>query len=165
MFREYAAAALIATLCPACSLILDFDEPPPADAMIDGPYTKTECDFKEPNNSLDTAADVTSADTGPAAICAGTDEDHDFYRFTASSLPTTIMIAFTQRDGGDLDLRLWDAAGTMVAQSREFGATEMLTCPGASPACPKLTAGSSWVFEVFPGKAGAANSYTFSVSP
>jgi hypothetical protein len=165
MFREYVAAVLVATVCPACSLILDFDQPLPADAMTDAVSTKTECDFGEPNNTPAEATPVTSADTGPAAICPGTDEDHDFYSFTASASPTTISISFTQRPGGDLDMKLYDATGTMIASSREFGPAEMLTCPGASPACPMLSAGQSYTFEVFPGVADAVNTYTFALSP
>ncbi len=165
MFRECAAAAVLATVSPACSLIVDFDQPLPADAAIDAVYSKTECDFGEPNNTFAEASPVTSADTGPAAICAGGDEDHDFYSFTASSSPTTIAISFTQRPGGDLDMKLYDASGTMIASSREFGSGEMLTCPGSSPACPTLTAGQVYTFEVFPGVANAVNNYTFSIAP
>jgi hypothetical protein len=165
MFRECATAAVLATVCPACSLIVDFDQPLPADAAIDAVYTKAECEFGEGNNTFAEAAAVTSADTGPAAICAGGDEDHDFYSFEVTGSPTTIAIAFTQRPGGDLDMKLYNSMGTMIASSREFGATEMLTCPGTSPACPTLNVGETYTFEVFPGIANAVNSYTFSIAP
>jgi hypothetical protein len=165
MFRECAATLLLAAVCPACSLILDFDQALPADAALDGVSTKSECDFGEANNTFAEAFAVTSADTGPGAICPGAEEDHDFYTFTAGSGTTTLKIAFTQRTGGDLDLKLYDGSGTMIASSREFGATEQLICPAAAPLCPALTAGAAYTFEVFPGVAGAVNTYTFSIAP
>jgi hypothetical protein len=165
MFRECVATLGFAALCPACSVILDFDQALPADAAIDGVSTKTECEFGESNNTFAEAFGVTSLDTGPAGICPGADEDHDFYAFTAGTGTTTIMISFTQRAGGDLDLKLYDSAGTMIASSREFGATEKLVCPAAAPLCPMLTSGASYTFEVFPGVAGSVNSYTFSLAP
>ncbi len=151
---------------PGCSLILDFDSKLPADAAIDTVYNQAECDFDEPNDSITDAKDLASADDGPAAICppaSGSPEDHDFYRFTATGAAATIKITFTNRSGGDLDLKLYTSDGTMVAQSRGFGDGEMIACPGASPLCPMLTA-APYVFEVLPGVAGSVNNYSIQIT-
>jgi hypothetical protein len=165
MVRECARLFILASLCPGCSLVLDFsDSAAPHDAMADTPYTQAECDFMEPNDSLATPAMVSATDTGPAAICAGTPEDHDFYKFTvAGTGPVTVAITFTNRAGGDLDMRLYDSMGTVVSRSSGFGNGETITCPGQSPACGTLSAGD-YVFEVFPAVAGSVNNYTFSLS-
>ena len=157
--------------CSGCSLILDFNNSQiPKDAMADAPYTLAECNYKEPNGTLAMAAMIDPAtDMGPAAICgptddAGTDDDDDFFEFAVPTGTTSVSvsIAFTERAGGDLDLRLWDTMGNMVSQSRGFGPGELIVCPGAAPACPTLAAGN-YIFEVFPGVTGAVNVYTFSV--
>ena len=149
-----------------CSLILDFsDSAIPTDAAIDTPYTQAECDYKEPNDTLETAAMITPADVGPAAICAGASEDHDFYRFTvpAGTTSVTIKISFTSSIG-DLDLRLYDGTThVVVSQSRSFGDDETITCPASSPACAMLAAGD-YIFEVFPAVNGAVNAYDISLA-
>lgn len=168
MVRECRARVLaiaLVAMTPACSFILDFDEALPTDAAVDGPYTQAECEYLEPNDTFFEAKPIAATDMGPAAICppaAGGGEDHDFYKFTASGTTTTITINFTDRPGGDLDLKLYDSTGTMISSSREFGSTEMITCPGASPACPSLGSGE-YTIEVFPGVAGSVNSYSFSI--
>jgi hypothetical protein len=149
-----------------CSLVLDFsDSAIPIDAQIDAPYTQEQCDYKEPNNSVDMAEVVTAADTGTAAICAGEMEDHDFYKFSVPGGTTKVVvkITFMNRPSGDLDLRLSDATGVMIAASRGFGNEETITCPAASPSCPALAAGN-YVFEVFPAIAGAVNTYDFQLT-
>lgn len=149
-----------------CSLVLDFSESAiPIDAQIDAPYTQEQCDYKEPNDSIETAQVVTSADTGTGAICAGENEDHDFYKFTvpAGSTKVVVKITFTNRPSGDLELRLWEAGGAMIAASRGFGNEETITCPAISPQCGTLAAGD-YVFEVFPAIAGAVNFYDFQVT-
>src|SRR5512143_2520473 len=107
MRRELCLLALI----PGCSLVLDFsDKAIPKDAAIDAPYTAAECAYKEPNDSFDTAQMITTADTGPAAICAG--DVGDFYKITiATATSVTFAIQFTNRPGGDLDLELLDSTG------------------------------------------------------
>ena len=167
MMRECVALAIVA-LTPACSLILDFDAAPPADAAIDTPYTQAECDYKEPNDSPSTAAVIVATDTGPAAICAptsGTTEDIDNYRFAVESATVTIAIQFTNRPGGDLDMKLLDTGANMVAQSRGFGDGEMIVCPGASPSCATLAVGTEYILQVFPAVPGSVNSYTLSITP
>ena len=156
----------LAVVCSGCSLVLDFsDSAAPKDAAIDAPYTQSECDFMEPNDTPDTAMTITPADTGPGAICttAGVD-DVDYYKFNVPTGTTkvTVSIMFTQRPGGDLDLRLTDTTGTTVAQSRGFSSTETIVCPAASPPCGTLAPGD-YLFVVFPGMAGNVNDYTFSV--
>ncbi|HET7501549.1 MAG TPA: PPC domain-containing protein, partial [Kofleriaceae bacterium] len=149
-----------------CSWILDFsDGAIPGDAPIDAPYTQAECDFKEPNDTAATAAAVSPVDTGPAAVCAGETEDHDFYRFTVPAGTTLVEITIkaTYRPTGDLDLRLFDKTGTMVlAQSHEFTDQERITCPGSSPSCAAL-APDDYLFEVFPGIPGSVNDYSFAI--
>jgi hypothetical protein len=169
MARERLVTCLLAMTCPGCSLILDFsDSAAPHDAATDAPYTQAECDYKEPNDTVETAAVIVAGDVGPAAICARAPDagglaDVDYYKFTVSTATTvTIAIQFTNRPGGDLDLALVDATGLPIASSRGFGDGETITCPGASPACGTLAPGD-YVFEVFPAVTGAVNAYTFSV--
>jgi len=168
MVREYVASLL---LLPAagCSLILDFsDKAIPKDARPDAPYTQAECDYKEPNDTAATAAAITPADTGPAAICAGAVDDHDFYKITVPAATTKVEIRISYMYlNGDIDLRLDDKSGaTTMPQSRGFGNEEVIVCPGASPMCPALAAGD-YVFEVFPAVAGSVNAYTiaFALTP
>ncbi len=170
MVRGLRLLALCASLS-GCSLILNFsDQAGVHDASIDGPYTAAECAYKEPNDTPDTAAVITVADMGPGAICAvapdaGLAEDDDWYRFTvpAGTMTVTIQMIYTNRAGGDLDLRLTDLTGNMLAESREFTGTELITCPAVSPACATLAAGD-YVFEVFPAQPSFLNDYTFTLT-
>ena len=149
-----------------CSLLLDFsDNAIPIDAQIDAPYTADQCAFMEPNNSLAEAVVITTADVGPAAICPEDPEDHDFYKFTvpAATASVTLRVNFTNRPGGDLDLKILDSAGVMVAQSRGFLDGETIVCPALSPRCDALAPGD-YVFEVFPALGGAVNSYDFALT-
>src|SRR5437879_5859921 len=85
---------------PGCSLILDFsDSAGVHDASIDAPYTPEQCAYKEPNDTPDTAAVVTVADTGPAAICKPTSDaggrDYDYYKFTVAAGTGKVTITVT----------------------------------------------------------------------
>src|SRR5690242_18799559 len=92
MVREL-VAALLAFVAGGCSLLLDFsDQAIPADASPDAPFDAAECTYKEPNDSLAAAAAIAPSDTGPAAICPGATEDHDFYRFTVPAAVTRVEI-------------------------------------------------------------------------
>ena len=165
MVREL-AASLLWLWAAGCSLILDFsDNAIPKDAAPDAPYTQAECDYKEPNDTLATAASITPADTGPAAICARNPEDRDFYKFTvpAGTTRVELRVSMTYRPSGDLDVRLYDANGALLAQSNNFSNDEIIVCPAPSPACPSLPPGD-YVFEVFPGIPGAVNDYIFALT-
>src|SRR5450432_2080056 len=166
MVRE-SLVLVLAALAPGCSLILDFSDTAGVhDASLDGPYTQAECSYKEPNDTLDTAAVIDpTADMGPAAICkVPTGEDDDYYKFTVASGITKVTITLTDAPGGgDLDLKLYDSTGQVIGQSRNFSDTETLICPAVSPACPSLAAGD-YVFEVLPGSPVNLNNYTFSVT-
>jgi hypothetical protein len=159
-WRLAAALALAAPLA-ACSLTLDFsDKQIPIDAATDAPYTADECAFDEPNDTPDTAAMVTPADTGPAAICP---MDLDYYSFVvpADATAVKIKILFTNRPTGDLDLKLFDSTGsTMIAQSTGFADNEEIDCPAMSPSCPALTPGDTYVFEVYPAQPTDVNFYS-----
>jgi len=166
MVREFVPLAF-AALLPGCSLILDFsDSAAPHDAAIDAVYTQEQCDYLEPNDSVPEAHMVATGESGTAAICAptmmGGAEDHDFYRFTVAAVPFTVGILFTNRPGGDLDIKVYSSDGTLLSQSRGFGDGEMLTCPGNSPACPSVSPGD-FVLEVFPAVVGAVNTYTLTL--
>jgi hypothetical protein len=162
MVRE-CLVGLVLVSASGCSLVLDFSNSAiPIDAQIDAPYSQEQCDYKEPNDSFDTAQIVTAADTGPAAICAGESEDHDFYKFSVPGGTTKVVVkvTLTNRPSGDLDLKFRDGAGALIASSSGFGDQELITCPGMSPQCPTLAPGE-YIFEVFPAIAGSVNSYDF----
>lgn len=156
-------ASLLAVTASGCSLILDFsDSAIPVDAEIDGPFSQTECDFKEPNENAGAPAVFDLAEVGPAAICSS--DDRDFYKITVpANSSVELRIAFENRPSGDLDLRLYDKTGTTVlSQSRGFGNEERIVCPGATPACGMLAA-DDYIFEVFPAIAGAVNRYDVAI--
>lgn len=171
MARECRLVALVALSLASggCSLILDFSSSAvPIDAQIDAPYTQEQCDLKEPNNTTDEAgmnAVVMSGEMVSAAICQAEPEDHDFYKFTvpANTAKVEVKISFMNRPTGDLDLRLSNATGMMMAQSRGFGNDETIVCPAVSPACQMLAAGDYFI-EVFPAIAGAVNNYDLSLT-
>jgi hypothetical protein len=163
-----ASIVLAGSLCSGCSLILDFSEGAvPKDAAIDQVYTQEQCDYLEPNDALAAPATASALDTGTAAICLppmmGDPEDHDFYRFTNPAASLTVSITFTNRPGGDLDIKLYDPMGTMISQSRGFGDMEQIVCPGTAPACPTVMVGGAYTLEVFGAVAGSVNTYKFSV--
>jgi len=166
---------VVCSLMGGCSLILDFsDKAGVHDAALDGPYTQAECNYLEPNDTIDTAAMIDpTTDMGPAAICppaTGLTEDDDYYKFTVPAGTTKTTIVLTDgllpngMPGGDLDLKLYNSMQVVVGQSRNFSATETLICPAVSPACPALTPGDDYVFEVLPGSPANLNNYTFAIT-
>ncbi|CAN5872717.1 hypothetical protein BH11MYX2_BH11MYX2_22860 [soil metagenome] len=166
MVRECVVLALLAVSSTGCEKILDFsDSQIPIDAAPDAPYTYDECAYKEPNDTVPTAQMIAPGETVPAAICASAPEDLDFYKFTvpANTASVVVGITFMNRASGDLDLKLLDSSGTMIAQSRGVTDAETITCPAASPSCQTLTAGD-YVFQVFPALAGAVNSYEINLT-
>jgi len=168
MMRGCIVVAAASVLLGGCSLLLDFsDGAIPADAPPDLPFAQADCDYKEPNDSAQVAAVIDPAvDTGPAAICPGAIDDHDFYKVTvpAAIASVSVKITFVNSPTGDLDLRLYDKTGsTVLSRSSGFGNEETIVCPGASPACPALAA-DDYVFEVFPALSGAVNAYTIAVT-
>lgn len=159
MVRE-CAALLVVCLGSGCSLILDFSgtaNPPP-----DAPFTDAECAYKEPNDTPQTAVALALTDVGPAAICSTTMgvDDHDFYKIMLpASTQVSAKISFLQFATGDLDLKLTDAQGAVLATSRGFDNDEQITCPGASPPCAGPLAAGEYILEVFPANPGMANRY------
>jgi hypothetical protein len=161
MIRWRLLAIVIALASPGCSLILDFDKPPP-DAGIDPAL----CAFGEPNETLAAAAPILTTDVGPAAVCSdATVQDFDFYGLAIPANTTVqITIVFASNGGrGDLDLFLYDTSGTILGTAVTFGDNEVLTCPNASPPCPML-ADSNYVFEVRGATPSVTNTYDFAVA-
>ncbi|MCA9676023.1 MAG: PPC domain-containing protein [Kofleriaceae bacterium] len=165
MARARGIALLVAVigggaLVTACSLILDFSDPPaPPDATVIDAISASACDFGEPNDSRTTAFPLDPVDGQVAGIC-GTG-DRDFYSFAvADGQELSFEILFAQ-DGarGDLDMRLLDVDGNIIARSLSTDANEKLVCPGANPTCPTLAAGDYFI-EIFGFTADVENSYT-----
>lgn len=91
-------------------------------------------DAFEPNDTLDEAVDVGSTPTLSGYICRG---DSDFYRFQGPPSGQLVSIGFEHDPArGDLDARLYDASGTLVAQQ---SAAAPLRAPSS---------GGSYVLEV-----------------
>ena len=166
---------LAAVALTGCSLILDFsDSQIPKDAAPpDAFYSNAECSYDEPNDSFDTAATITTADMGPAAICPnGTQSDDlDFYRFeiapSATQGPPVVTIMLTYQDRGPtsaLDLTLFDSTDSSIASETDSLTTKTITCPStAGIACPMLGS-ATYTFEVSPAQPGNLNDYTFSLT-
>jgi hypothetical protein len=168
MLRGSLVVAL-AALAGGCSLVLDFSQSAvPVDAEIDAPFNQAECDYKEPNDSPDTAAVLVAGDVGPAAICFGSGglDERDFYKFTVppNTASVSVKITFVNSPTGDLDLRLHDKTGTMIlGRSTGFGNIEEIICPGPAP-CSNALPADDYVFEVFPALTGSVNRYDFAVT-
>lgn len=144
----------------ACSLILDFDDPPPPpDAMGIDAIPAAACDFGEPNNDRTMATPLDPVAAQSAAICGNGDRDF-FSLQVADGEALSFAIRFAQEGGrGDLDMRLLDVDGNIVARSLSTDADELIACPGASPPCPTLAAGNYFI-EVFGFSPDVENGYT-----
>jgi hypothetical protein len=155
------AGVVLCTASAGCSIVLDWEQ------RIDAGPTPEACSFKEPNDTLDAAALLTTSEMGPAAIC--TPGDHDFYRFNvpADNETVTISISFTNVTTNDLDINLYDPAtpANPIARGLSFVAPEQLTCPNppGSPACAQLIAGD-YILEVFGASASVTNQYDISIT-
>jgi hypothetical protein len=154
-------------LLGSCSLILDFSNKAiPIDAPTDTPYSHAECAYMEPNDSYAAAMKITSADTGPAAICALNPgvPDVDYYSFTvpAGTSKVTFQTMFTNALG-DLDMKLYDSTQAVVSENLGVTDGETIECPGNSPPCTTLAAGT-YVVEVFGSAPSVMNRYTFQLS-
>ena len=158
------APVLALSLSTGCSLVLDFsgDVKPPVDA----PYSMAECNYKEPNDTRDTAATLELTDVGPAAVCPTTMgvDDHDFYKITLpASSQVSFKITYNFFATGDIDLQLSDTAGAVLSSSRGFDNDEVITCPGSSPPCVGPLAAGDYILEVFPAQPGMSNRYEIQI--
>lgn len=166
MVREclFGLTSLAVVALGGCSFVLDFsDENIPKDAY-DLPYTPEQCTYYEPNDSVAAAPAIVAGETN-AAICLGDVVDHDFYKFTVPMGATSVIVnlTFAESATGDLDLKLYDGAGSLLAQSRGVTGTEIITCPSTESGCATLAAGD-YVFEVYPALDVNKNAYDFAVT-
>lgn len=109
-------------------------------------------DAFEPNDSQETAQILAEGRTESLAICEATG---DFYRFDASfrNLVTFTVDNFTHAEG-DIDLRVLNEEGTIVASSAGVGNTESVSY------CAR---GSEAVYAQVFGYRGATNTYAIEV--
>lgn len=125
----------------ACSLLLDFSVPGgdggssiDAAAGDGGPTTDAVpsvdaadyCPTFEPNDTRDTATPLAPGTYDNVAVCPG--GDNDFYAFALDgSQDMVIEITFQNQGGmGDLEMQLFNEAGTVVAQSMGFSNSERI---------------------------------------
>ena len=151
--------AVSSTLIVGCTLILDFDDPPaPPDAMVADAIPAAACEFGEENDSRTTAFALAEITGQASGICAA--GDRDFYSiYVDEGAELSFEILFMQNGPfGDLDMRLLDVNGDIVARSLSTDADELIVCPGTSPACPQLT--GPYFVEVFGFADSTLNGYT-----
>lgn len=152
--------AIALCLLPGCSLILDFSDPPaPPDAFTIDALGGAACTFDEPNETAAAAVAIDPVMGQDAAICEV--GDRDFYAITVADNQTmTFEVVFAQQGTqGDLDEKLLDMGGTTIARSLSTDANEKIVCPGTSPSCPQLAAGT-YIVEVFGFADSTVNTYT-----
>lgn len=156
--------AISASLIVGCTFILDFDDPPPPpDAAVADAIPAAACEFGEPNDTRAAAFPLDQVTAQTAGIC--TEGDRDFYSiYVDDQAELTFEILFMQ-DGarGDLDMRLLDVDGNIVARSLSTDADERIVCPGTSPACPQLVGGPYFI-EIFGFADSTLNGYTINFS-
>ena len=162
---SFVIRGVFALLClPGCSLILDFSDPPaPPDAAGIDAIASDACSFGEPNEDQAHAFALSPVQGQAAGICAA--GDRDFYAITVADAQTmTFEILFHQNaNQGDLDLELLDGNGQALARSLSSDDNEKIVCPGTSPSCLQLAAGTYYV-EVFGFGDTNVNGYTINYS-
>jgi len=162
--RLFTILAIMSAGSSGCSLILNFsDSAIPKDAGP--PDADPACSFDEPNDDATDAASITTADTGPAAICTKPDgaPDLDFYRFEVPDMTATVtvQIVYQPAVNGDLALAITDPTGATIASESDSSTTKSITCPGAT--CGMLATGT-YELEVAGLTPADTNEYTFSLT-
>lgn len=111
-------------------------------------------DAMEPNNSLAVASNVAAQDQtlSSLSIHAG---DTDYFRFTSGgSGPATFSLRFTQADG-NLDLRLRNSGGSVIASSITSGSPESVTA--------NVTRGQTYYVQVFSNTNSTNGQYSLQI--
>ncbi len=168
------ALALTMALAPGCSALLDFDDDELVDAGMDGgdggldgnvdggdggPDGGADADLggcETPNNDVRLRATQASGLTMVMGdLCrAG---DHDFYQVgrASSANPIVLDLSFTAANG-DLDLRLYNSVGNLIATAETAGgATEMIT---------RTVLGTPFYVEVYDDGEAGTGAYTLMMS-
>jgi hypothetical protein len=159
-----AAGVISLALMAGCTLILDFEDPPaPVDALQLDAIDPGACELGEPNQTRPAAFPLDLATDLDAAICEP--GDHDFYSISVDANQTvTVAMSFVQQGSrGDLDLRLYDGNGNVVARSASADSDERIVCPSATPpVCVQLEAGPYFI-EVYGFEDQHVNAYSIRV--
>ena len=164
-YREVVIRGAFALLLlPGCSLILDFSDPPaPPDAIGVDAIDNAACSFGEPNDDQAHAFALSPGTSPAAGICAN--GDRDYYAITVADNQTMTFEILFHQDGqhGDLDEELLDSNGQALARSLSSDDNEKIVCPGTSPSCLQLAAGTYYV-DVFGFGDATVNGYTINFS-
>jgi hypothetical protein len=126
-----------------CSLLLDFDVPRdggasetdaagggdgggPIDAGGVAIDAADYCPTFEPNDTRESATPLAPGLYDNVAVCPGA--DNDFYSFALDGAQDLIVLITFENDGGqgDLEMQLFNDAGTVVAQSMGFSDSERI---------------------------------------
>lgn len=163
MRRAPRGAFLIALLATGsgCQLLLDFSElsdgGPAGDGAPPGDASAL-CSAGEPNESFDTAGEVTTGALG--AICGG--GDLDFYKFTVDGMQDVVLVVnFTAGAASDLELDLVDSTGTVLTRSTGLDGDERIE---QSAALGNRLAAGDYAADIYGRTAEVANEYELIVT-
>jgi len=125
---------LLVTMSAGCSLLLDFSEKADAgpggdaDVVDAGPIGDggDPCNAFEPNDTLSAAVGIEPGTYEPLAICPV--GDHDYFSFEIGDNQDVVVEAFFSNEGGagDLEMRLYNSSGEVVARSESFSDNERI---------------------------------------
>jgi len=150
-------------LLGGCSLILDFNDPGGGGGGIDampadaGPVGDggDPCSAYEPNNSLSTAYPIEAGTYSPVGVCPS--GDRDFYSFAVDGAQDVVIDAlFTNGQGMDLEMRLYNDQGMVIARSETFTDNEEIV---QSSATNTLLPAGTYSVEIFGFNNVDANDY------
>lgn len=114
---------------------------------VDGPEAPG--DYLESNDTLTTAANLGTGDRVESDLSIHAPGNDDYYRWIAPAVGNAVVTVSFQHALGDIDVAVYDHAGTLLGSSTGTGNSEQVTIPGIVP-------GEEFYIRVY-GYAGAVN--------